>query len=90
MGRESPGAWAKQQTGGGEGGSCPLQQGCGGWAPCLQPPLEPTMPRVTGMGNYHAAGHRDSRGGSCPGVCPLSPQLTQSKMCHRLHLTEVS
>ena len=35
IGRESPGAWAKQQAGGGEGGSCPLQQGCSGWAPCL-------------------------------------------------------
>lgn len=30
MGRESPGARAKQQAADGEGGSCPLQQGCSG------------------------------------------------------------
>jgi len=69
MGRESPGAWAKKQAGGGEGGSCPSQQGCSGWAPCPQPPLEPTMRRAMGTDDYCAAVCWGSRGGPCPGGC---------------------
>lgn len=30
-----------------------MQQGCRGWAPCLQLPLEPTTPRAMGMDDYH-------------------------------------
>lgn len=65
-GRESPTAWAKQQAGEGEGGSCSLQHS---YSSCPQPCTDPFIPGVTGMDDCYAAGHWCSRCGPCPGEC---------------------